>query len=92
MDKPKEVWWFDKWFASRPATGPYKVIRGKKHLWVVIKGQDMLHIPKEDAYPTKKEAVIAHYKYNEEMIKQEQEELNERMRLLKKYYSEELYG
>jgi len=92
MDDPKEIWWFDRWFASRPITGPHKVIRNKKHLWVVIEGQDMWHVPKEDAYPTKNEALLAHYKFNERRIIKEHKNTDEKMRLLKKYYSEELDG
>ena len=91
MDKPKEVWWFDKWIASKPVTGPYKIFGKKKHLWITYKGADKWHIPKVDAYPTKREAVVAHYKLNEKRIKQEQKKLDEKMRLLKKYYAEEFY-
>jgi hypothetical protein len=90
-EKPEEVWWFDRWIASRPVTGPYRVVGEKNHLWVTVDGPDIWHIPKEDAYFTKRDALLAHYKHNEKAIKRERENLNERMRLLKKYYSEELY-
>jgi uncharacterized protein YbcI len=91
MNEPKEVWWFDRWFASRPVTGPYKIFGEKEHLWITYKGADKWHIPKEDAYFTKREAVVAHYKHNEEVVRRARQQLDERMRLLKKYYSEELH-
>lgn len=91
MNKPEEVWWFDQWWPSRPVTGPYKVVGTKKHMWLAYKGADKWHIPKEDAYLTKREAVVAHYKCNEQIIRLERKNLAERLQLLKEYYSEEYY-
>ena len=96
MKKPKEVWWFDQMFASRHVDGPFTItgsITGSDCiLLIATKGAETCYIPEEEAYPTKKEALLAHYKFNERRIMQRHRELNESMRALKKYYSEELYG
>lgn len=91
MNKPKEIWWFDKYWPSRPVTGPYLIFEEEKHLWLATKGEDKWHIPKEDAYSTKRNAVVAHYKYNEQIIRLERKNLAERLQILKDYYSEEYY-
>ena len=95
MTKPREIWQFDHLFAFLPIAGPFTVSGSTTGsdctLLVSTKGTETYYIPEEDAYPTKKEALLAHYKLNEKRIIQKHEELNKSMRDLKKYYSEELY-
>ena len=83
-------------FAFNPVAGPLTVtgiiIGSGGPLLVSTIGTETYYIPEEDAYLTKKEALLAHYKFNERRIIKRHKELGENMRDLKKYYSEELYG
>jgi len=95
MDEPKEIWVFD--YYSPKVIGPCKVVEvSDGHNCLRYKHNDSARgvciIPRDKSSCTKKQAVEACYKHHERKIKREQEELNERIRLLKKFYSEELYG
>ena len=95
MDKPKEMWVFNSFALG--VIGPCEIIgeSADGSCWR-YKRSDYTHmiclIHKDRAISTRKQAVEACYKYHEKEINQEQKKLDERMRLLKKFYSEELYG
>ena len=91
MDEPKEIWTFDH--SNFKVMGPHEILGEMDNYWR-YKHNDSAFIyfrPKSEATYTKKEAVEACYRHHEKRLKQEQEDLDEKKRLLKKFYSEELY-
>jgi hypothetical protein len=93
MDKPKEIWVFST--INPEITGPFTVTGeacdGICWSYDNANGNSCIVIKSQTGF-SRKQAVEACYKYHEGLIKQERKRLNERKRLLKKFYSEELYG
>lgn len=91
-EKPKEMWKFDTYVPQ--IMGPGKIVGRSDdgNYWYYEYDGYRYTCHKDKVIHTRRQAVEACYKYHEKKIKQEQKKLNERKRLLKKFYSEELYG
>ena len=92
MKEPKEIWVFNRY--GLHVTGPFTIsgeVRGDNR-WLYNAHGLLWAVPKNEIGFTRKQAVEACYKYHEKKIKQERKKLDEKARLLKKFYSEELYG
>lgn len=88
MDKPKELWIFDNY--NLRVMGPYEITGesddGK--YWHYEYDGNPYSILKDKASYTRKWAMISCWIYHRELLEQEQIALDEKKRLLKKFYSE----
>lgn len=94
MNKPKEIWVFSNY--NFKVIGPCTIVGenddGDCWKYEHSSSNYTYLVPKDKVFLNRKQAVEACYKYHDELIKQAQANLNERKRLLKNFYSEELYG
>ena len=95
MDKPKKIWVFDQ--TDPIVYGPFTVIgenadgRSLRCKVSDIDPAPALNILKTHAASTKKDVVLACYRYYEKRIAYEQAKLNRQKQLLNRFYSEEYY-
>ena len=95
MDKPKKIWVFDK--TDPVIYGPFIII-GESSDGLSLKCQvsdidpdPKLTILKTEVFFTKKDAVLACYKYYDKKIAYEQAKLTKQKQTLNKFYSEEYH-
>lgn len=93
MSKPKEIWLFSNFdfeiFGPCPVIG--ETDEGTCWKYRLSHSKYDRFIAKSQTILTRRQAVEACYKYHNKRIKQEQEKLKERERLLKRFYAEEYY-
>lgn len=89
MNKPKEVWTFNQ--LKPEISGPFTVTGGcfSSDCW---RFEDGSVYTTDLVFYTRKRAVEACFEHHEEEIKCARKELDKKERLLRKFYSEELYG